>query len=312
MLQAARANLIVSVMKISAIDLGSNAARMIVAEWQGDRFEILKKYRIPLRLGTDVFHDGKISEATLKLAEKSFQDFSEINKKMKVMKCRAVATSAAREAGNKQEFLSRIKASSNINLELIDGNLEAKLIFDAVKHHVDLRRKQALLIDVGGGSVEITHSDKGQIKSTRSFPLGTVRLLEHLHKRNMTEANIRIVLGDLLKPVVDFFDQNLSGLALDFAVGTGGNMECMARLKSQLLLEVANESLLASDLGKLLEKLLLIPISNRVTQFGLREDRADVIVPAIAVVEAILRQAGIDKMLVPGIGLRDGLLYSMI
>ena len=89
-------------------------------------------------------------------------------------------------------------------------------------------------------------------------------------------------------------------------------MECMARLKSQLLLEVANESLLASDLGKLLEKLLLIPISNRVTQFGLREDRADVIVPAIAVVEAILRQAGIDKMLVPGIGLRDGLLYSMI
>ena len=299
-------------MRISAIDLGSNAVRMIVAEWQGDRFEVLKKYRIPLRLGTDVFHDGKISEPTLKLAEKCFQDFSDINKKMKVVKCRAVATSATREAGNKQEFLQRIKSNTNINLEIIDGTAEAKLIFEAVKHHVDLRRKQVLLIDVGGGSVEITHSDKGVVKSTQSFPLGTVRLLEHLQNRKMNEANIRIVLGDLLKPVVEFFDKHLSGLAMDFAVGTGGNMECMARLKAQLLLEVANESLLASELGKILEKLLLIPIRNRVTQFGLREDRADVIVPATAVVEAILRQAGVDKMLVPGVGLRDGLLYSMI
>ena len=299
-------------MRISAIDLGSNAVRMIVAEWQGDRFEVLKKYRIPLRLGTDVFHDGKISEPTLQQAEKSFQEFSEINRKMKVLKCRAVATSATREAGNKQDFLQRIKANTNINLEIIDGTVEAQLIFEAVKHHVDLRRKQVLLVDVGGGSVEITHSDKGTVRSTQSFPLGTVRLLEHLHKRKMSEANIRIVLGDLLKPVVEFFDKNLSGLAMDFAVGTGGNMECMARLKAQLLLESANESLLVSELGKILEKLLLIPIRNRITHFGLREDRADVIVPATAVVEAILRQAGIDKMLVPGVGLRDGLLYSMI
>ena len=299
-------------MRISAIDLGSNAVRMIVAEWQDDRFEILKKYRIPLRLGTDVFHDGKISESTLKLAEKSFQDFSDINKKMKVVKCRAVATSATREASNKQEFLNRIRSNSQINLEIIDGMTEAKLIFDAVKHHADLRRKQVLLIDVGGGSVEITHSDRGQIKCSQSFPLGTVRLLEQLQRRKMTEANIRIVLGDLLQPVVEFFDKNLNGLALDFAVGTGGNLECMARLKTQVLMEVANESLLAIDLGNIFEKLLTIPIKNRVTQLGLREDRADVIVPAIAVVEAILRQAGIDKMLVPGVGLRDGLLYSMI
>jgi exopolyphosphatase / guanosine-5'-triphosphate,3'-diphosphate pyrophosphatase len=299
-------------MRISAIDLGSNAVRMIVAEWTGDRFEILKKYRTPLRLGTDVFHDGKISEGTLKFAEKCFQDFAAINKKMKVIKCRAVATSATREASNKQEFLNRVKAKTQIQLEVIDGVSEANIIFEAVKHHVDLRKKQSLLIDVGGGSVEITHSDKGQIKSTQSFPLGTVRLLEQLQKRKMTEHHIRIAIGDILAPVVEFFDENLSGLALDFAVGTGGNMECMARLKTELLYEVANESLLTSELSKILEKLLLIPIENRVSQYGLREDRADVIVPAIAVVEAILRQAGVDKMLVPGVGLRDGLLYSMI
>jgi exopolyphosphatase/guanosine-5'-triphosphate,3'-diphosphate pyrophosphatase len=299
-------------MRISAIDLGSNAVRMIVAEWQGDRFEILKKYRVPLRLGTDVFHDGKISTTTLKLAEKSFQDFAEVNKKMKVMRCRAVATSATREAGNKLEFLQKIKASSDISLEVIDGILEANLIFEAVKHHVDLRRKQVLLIDVGGGSVEITHSDRGHIRSTQSFPLGTVRMLEHLQNRKMHESNIRIVLGDHLRPVVEFFEKNLSGTALDFAVGTGGNMECMARLKAMLLMDVANESLLTSELGKILEKLLTIPIRNRISQYGLRDDRADVIVPATAVVEAVLRQAGVDKILVPGVGLRDGLLYSMI
>lgn len=299
-------------MRISAIDLGSNAVRMIVAEWQGDRFEILKKYRIPLRLGTDVFHDGKISDATLKIAEKSFQDFAEINRKMKVLKCRAVGTSASREAKNKADFLSKIKSASDINLELIDGTQEAKLIFEAVKHHVDLRRKHVLLIDVGGGSVELTHCERGLIKSTESFPLGTVRLLEHLKNRKMSEAHIRIVLGDLLKPVVEYIDKNLGGFALDFAVGTGGNMECMARLKTQLLMEVANESILASELGKILEKLLQIPIRNRITHLGLREDRADVIVPASAVVEAVLRQASVDKMLVPGVGLRDGLLYSMI
>ena len=128
----------------------------------------------------------------------------------------------------------------------------------------------------------------------------------------MSEAHIRIVLGDLLKPVVEYIDKNLGGFALDFAVGTGGNMECMARLKTQLLMEVANESILASELGKILEKLLQIPIRNRITHLGLREDRADVIVPASAVVEAVLRQASVDKMLVPGVGLRDGLLYSMI
>lgn len=285
---------------------------MIVAEWQGNRFEILKKYRIPLRLGTDVFHEGKISQPTLKLAEKCFQDFSVINKKMKVIRCRAVATSATREARNKSDFIKQVKASSGIDLEIINGTIEAQLIFEAVKHHVDLSRKQVLLVDVGGGSVEITHSDKGRIKSTESFPLGTVRLLEHLEKRGMNEAHIRIVLGDLLKPMVEYLDKNLSGLALDFAVGTGGNMECMARLKNQLLLEIANESVLTSELGEILERLLLIPIKNRMTRYGLREDRADVIVPATAVVETILRQAGVDKMLVPGVGLRDGLLYSMI
>lgn len=299
-------------MRISAIDLGSNAVRMMVAEWQGERFETLKKYRVPLRLGGDVFHTGKISESTLKKAGECFQEFSVINKKMQVLKCRAIATSATREAQNRSELLNVVKETSGIHLEIIDGNLEARLIFEAVKNHVNLKRKQALLIDVGGGSVEITHCNQGKIQNTQSFPLGTVRLLEHLSHRKMSESHIRIVLGDLLTPVVDFFDKKLSGIAFDIAVGTGGNLECMARLKTQILQDFSNESVLTQELGLIFDQLLKIPVRDRIQTFGLREDRADVIVPATAVVESILRQAGVDKIVIPGVGLRDGILYSMI
>lgn len=299
-------------MRLSAIDLGSNAARMIVAEWLDNRFEILKKYRTPLRLGTDVFKNGIISEETLIKAEECFQEFSEVNKKMSVTKCRAVATSATREAKNRDHFLSRIHKASGINLEIIDGKLEAQLVFQAVHHQMNLHKKNALLIDVGGGSVEITFSEKGMIKKTSSFPLGTVRILQHLKERKMREAHIRIALGDLIRPVVDFFDRQLSGVAFDMAVGTGGNLECMAKLKTQLLFDVANESLLTNELGTIYEKLLRIPIRDRIDFLDMRPDRADVIVPATAVVELILRQAGIDKIAVPGVGLRNGLLHSMV
>lgn len=299
-------------MRISAIDLGSNAVRMMVAEWQGDRFEPLKKYRLPLRLGGDVFHTGVISPMTLEKTRSSFQEFAEINKRMKVVRCRAMATSAAREARNKNELVAEIKKGSGIELEIIDGQLEAKLIFEAVRHHIDLKKRQILLIDVGGGSVEITHSDQGRVKVSKSFPIGTVRLLEHMKNRKMSEAHIRIILGDQLKAVAEYFDQHLNGIAFDFAVGTGGNLECMAKLKTQLLMDSANEFVLTQELGQIFEQLLEIPHKSRIQHLGMRVDRADVIVPACAAVEAILRQAGIDKITIPGVGLRDGILYSMI
>ncbi len=299
-------------MRLSAIDQGSNAVRMIVAEWHGDRFEILKKYRVPLRLGADVFDKGEISPPTIKKAEECYKDFAEINHKMNVVKCRAVATSASREAKNRDQFLKVIKVSTGIDLEVIDGLKEAELVFEAVKHQVNLKQKNALLIDVGGGSVEVTFVHKGQIHQSQSFPLGTLRLLQHLRSRKMSESHIRIALGDLMRPVVDFFDRELSGVAFDLSVGTGGNLESMARLKTQLLFDLANESVLTNELQSIFDKLIQIPLQDRIEFLELRADRADVIVPATAVVEMILRQAGIDKISIPGVGLRDGLLYSMI
>jgi exopolyphosphatase/guanosine-5'-triphosphate,3'-diphosphate pyrophosphatase len=298
--------------RLSAIDQGSNAVRMIVAEWHGDRFEILKKYRVPLRLGADVFDKGEISPPTIKKAEECYKDFAEINHKMNVVKCRAVATSASREAKNRDQFLKVIKVSTGIDLEVIDGLKEAELVFEAVKHQVNLKQKNALLIDVGGGSVEVTFVHKGQIHQSQSFPLGTLRLLQHLRSRKMSESHIRIALGDLMRPVVDFFDRELSGVAFDLSVGTGGNLESMARLKTQLLFDLANESVLTNELQSIFDKLIQIPLQDRIEFLELRADRADVIVPATAVVEMILRQAGIDKISIPGVGLRDGLLYSMI
>ena len=300
------------VMRISAIDVGSNAVRMMIAEWEKDRFSVLKKYRMPLRLGADVFHGGEISPSTLEKAVHCFQEFAEINQKMKVLRCRAVATSATREAKNRQTLLDLIKRNSGLSLEIIGGIEEAKLIFTAVKHHVNLRHKKTLLIDLGGGSVEITVSESGALQTSQSFPLGTVRILEILKSRKMTEHHIRMIMGEILSPVVKYFDQELSGHSFDIAVGTGGNLECMARLKTQLLGEISNESILTHELSMISEKLLSLSLRDRIQKLSLREDRADVIVPATSVVEAILRQAGVDRILIPGVGLRDGVLYSMI
>jgi exopolyphosphatase / guanosine-5'-triphosphate,3'-diphosphate pyrophosphatase len=299
-------------MKLSAIDLGSNALRMMVSEFKNGRFYQLKKYRIPLRLGTDVFNQGFISESHIKLAEKGFQDFSKINEKMKIIKCRAVATSATREAKNGPELVDRIFKASGIKLELIDGISEAQLLFSAVKNHVDLKHIQVLLIDIGGGSVEITHVDKGIVKNSQSFLLGTVRILDQLKKRKMSEHHVRLVIGDLMQPLVEFFNQSIQGISLDYAIGTGGNFESMSRLKSQLLLDPSNEYILVSEIEKILEKLSKIPIKKRIEELGIRPDRADVIIPATVLVETLLRQAGLEKVRVPGVGLREGILYSLI
>jgi exopolyphosphatase/guanosine-5'-triphosphate,3'-diphosphate pyrophosphatase len=297
---------------VSAIDIGSNAIRMILAELDSGQIRPLKKFRAAVRLGADVFRQGFISEQTLGLAEETFIHLAHLNKKYDVRHCRAVATSATREAQNKQEFVERIEKISNIKLEIIDSSEEAQLIFSAVKHEVPLENKNVLLIDVGGGSVELTHVDNGQLIVTQSFPLGTVRLLEALHKKKMTETHFKIILGDHLNSLDMFIQKNLSSLNLEFAIGTGGNLECMSRLKLDLLKKTPNTYCTLDELNEISEQLFATSTKDRIEKWHLRPDRADVIVPAVLVVKIILRQCSLQKILTPGVGLRDGILWSML
>ncbi len=296
-------------MRISAIDIGSNAMRMIIGEVVLHRVYVIKKVRASVRLGHDVFLDGKISEQTLSQAQKALKEFSSLNKKFKVRKCLAVGTSALREAKNRQEFVKKVFGKSRIRVSIINGTKEAGLIFKAVAQEVDLTDKKVALIDIGGGSVEVTICRGEKIVSTQSFPLGTVRLLETLNKQHLSEDELPAVIKKLTGPLLKFMRKNQKG-QLDFAVGTGGNLEAMARLKTYLLKKTPNTFLTLKELEALTKILRRYTVKQRILKLGLRPDRADVIIPAIMVVKTILRQSGADRLVIPCVGLRDGLLTS--
>lgn len=297
--------------RFSAIDIGSNAIRMIVGEVVDHKVEVLKKIRAPLRLGHDVFMDGRISDKTLMEAEEVFRSFAMMNKKYRVKKCRAVATSALREAQNRNEFVRKMAKSSRIKVEVINGTTEAEIIFAAINREVDLTGKQAALIDIGGGSVEVTICQNEKVTSSKSFPAGTVRLIESLNKRRLNENHIDKVLHQFLAPMKQHLDKKARDINFDFAVGTGGNLEAMARLKIQLLKRTPNTNLTLDELVDITRILRGYSIQQRIEKLELRPDRADVIIPALLIVKTIMRQLHINKLMIPGVGLRDGLLWSI-
>lgn len=303
---------------ISAIDIGSNGIRMIISEVIYDsstKTQILKeikKIRSPIRLGKEVFLDKPISQQTINESIETFEHFRNINQKYKVLNCRCVATSALREASNKQEFIDKVSKKSGIKIEIIDGQEEARLIYQAVSREVELKNKRCVLIDVGGGSVEVTLSDNSKMLQTESFPMGTVRILDQLIKRKLEEANLKVIVGDYIRPVFNFIDKNKFQQNIDFAIGTGGNLECMARLKWDLLNKSSNTFITLSELIEIYEKLAIIPIKDRIEKLNLRPDRADVILPALYIVKMILRQCDANRIFIPRVGLRNGILWSMI
>jgi exopolyphosphatase/guanosine-5'-triphosphate,3'-diphosphate pyrophosphatase len=223
-----------------------------------------------------------------------------------------VGTSALREATNGKAFVELIRRKSGIRIDLIDGVEEARLIYQAVKREINLDGHRALLIDIGGGSLELTISDRGMMNATHSFPIGTVRTLELLKKKNLSEANLGVIMGEYLGPLSHFIETHSPGQTFDFAAGTGGNIEALGRLKPILLQNSTRTFVSYAEINKIVEKLEKMSIKDRIEKLGLRPDRADVIVPAAVVIQTVMRQAGVDKLLIPYVGLKDGLLWSLI
>jgi exopolyphosphatase/guanosine-5'-triphosphate,3'-diphosphate pyrophosphatase len=295
----------------AAIDIGSNAIRMVIAKQTLSGLQLLKKYRFPIRLGADVFKEGKISAKNMKLSARTFRKFKELTRKFKVKEIRAVGTSALREAKNGKAFIELIRRKSDIRIEIIDGVEEARIIHQAVRREINLDNRHALLIDIGGGSVELTYTENGMMSSTQSFPFGTVRTLEMMKKRRLTEERLQLVIGEYLEPLMHFIHSQAPGRPLDFAVGTGGNLETLGKLKPYLLKNPNRTFLTFRELGEIIEKLQKTSLKDRIEKMKMRPDRADVILPAALVVQAILRQADLDKLLIPQVGLKDGLIWSL-
>lgn len=301
-------------MNLAAIDIGSNAIRLIIARnIENQHYEVVHKYRAAVRLGADVFDTGKISKKSLTRAIQTFKAFKQILAQHKITVYRAVATSALREASNRDQVIEQISKKSGLRIDVIDGLQEAQFIFSAVQNQINLVPYHVLLLDIGGGSVELTFALNGRPVATKSFPLGTVRLLQKLKKRKMKETDIPFLLIDSIPEIQNFIAANRSSdTPLLYAIGTGGNLEAMGKLKMELLRKHPSSYLTLEELDRLIERVRKVPTKQRPSKLKLRPDRADVIMPAMLLTKLLMLQSGVQKLVIPYVGLKDGLLSSLI
>ena len=296
---------------ISAIDVGSNAMRMVVGEvdetWQ---VRPIENIRLPVRLGQDVFDRGYLEEKTIQQTEEVFLRFRQMAENHNIHQLRAVATSAAREAANSDLLVDRVFRTSGIELEIISGEEEARLIHAAVAHVLNLKNKRTLLIDIGGGSVEVTLSSGRNIISTDSYDMGTVRLLQKLNGSKSKHP-----LGDLVREYVEAaryrIEQDLGDRKIQICAGTGGNVEEIGRLRQKLFKAESDHFITLEELEKLIERLERMTYEQRMNKLKLRADRADVILPASIVLHLIAREAGVKQIMIPNVGLKDGILLDI-
>ena len=299
---------------LAAIDVGSNAIRFVVAMIGDDRrLRLIKTLRAPVRLGRDVFKTGFIEKGTAKEAVAAFLQFKKNITKYKVRYVKAVATSATREAANRREFVEFVALKSGIHLCLVNGDDEALLIHRMLAEHFRFQGKRSLIMDIGGGSVELVFANSGQLRLVRSFPLGTVRLLNDL--KNVEPAQQVEQLEKWVHRAAPQFRRAVQDAGFDrpvnMFIGTGGNIEALGRLRKTLLRRKETNFLEASELNSLIQKLESLSYRERVQKLELRKDRADVIVPAAVVLREVMAMARARRVLIPGLGLKDAILADM-
>ena len=284
-------------MRIAAIDIGSNAARLLINEVTETKkgkpeFTKLNLLRIPLRLGMDVFTKGEIGPERKTMILDSMRIFSDLMKIYKVEHYRACATSAMRDAKNGPEIIKEVQESSGIDIEIISGDEEASLVFE---NHIaeGLDKNFAYLyIDVGGGSTELNFFENGKKKYEKSFNIGTIRLLNGLVK------------DDQWKEMKEEIRKNINSNHPILAIGSGGNINkifSMSKTKD-------GKPMSTAFLKKYYKEMNGLTVAERMTQFNLREDRADVLVPALEIYNSIMNWSDIDKIFVPKISVADGLI----
>jgi exopolyphosphatase/guanosine-5'-triphosphate,3'-diphosphate pyrophosphatase len=297
---------------IAAIDVGSNAMRMVVGRIVYDgKVEVVENLRLPVRLGQDAFTTGILNEETARRALDAFAHFRKIADDHKVEKIRAIATSAMREMINGDLLIDRIARATGIVVETISGEEEARLIHLAVAQAVNLKNKHALVIDIGGGSVEVTLSQNGSILSTESYNMGTVRLLEKLNGEKNSAMPFHKLVREYAEAARHRIDREIGSKKIDICVGTGGNIEEMGNLRQKLFKRDSDRAITLEELDKLVETLSRMKVEERMRRLKLKPDRADVILPASIVLQIIAREAKIKEVTIPNVGLKDGVLWDM-
>ncbi len=300
---------------ISAIDVGSNAIRMAVgrvnaAQDKRDvQVDVIENIRIPVRLGQDVFSKGHIGEASMLAALDAFMRFQKISTEYDAKKIRAVATSAMREAENGNLLIERILRRTGIQVEIISGEEEARLVHLAVGKVISLAGKKTILIDIGGGSIEVVVSKGNKVLTTESYDMGTVRLLQNLEDRSVDD--FRMLLNEYTESTRRHIKRELGKLKLDLCIGTGGSIQELGNLRKKVLKRATSDRITVNELEMLDEIISKMTVEQRIKKLGLNPDRADVIVPAIMVLRMIARETHVKEIQIPGVGLKDGILWEM-
>lgn len=287
-------------MKLAAIDIGSNAARLLITEVSTDKnnkasFTKLSLVRVPLRLGFDVFDSGKISDHKINLLLLTMKGFLNLTQAFEVKRMKACATSAMRDAANTPEIISRVKRETNIEIEVISGGDEASLVFENhIAENLD-KEHSYLYIDVGGGSTELTFFNNSEMVFKDSFNIGTIRLL----KNQVDDAT-----WDEMKSTIK---TKTKGFKTVTAIGSGGNINKVFSISKRK----DGKPLTLDLLRDYYKELSNVSLQDRINVYKLKEDRADVIVPALKIYTNTMRWAGATEIYVPKIGLADGLVQHL-
>lgn len=287
-------------MKLAAIDIGSNAARLLITEVTTGKdhepvFNKLNLIRVPLRLGFEVFESGVISKEKTGMLLQTMKAFKHLINAYGVSHIKACATSAMRDAKNSNDLIRKVKLETDIAIEVITGDMEAGLVFE--NHIAETLDKDHsyMYIDVGGGSTELSFFSNGVLIFKESFNIGTIRLLQ-----NQVNDKTWEVMKEVIKTVT-------RGQKEVVAIGSGGNINKVFSMSKR-----KDGKPLTLDLLKDYHKeLSSVNLEERIRLYSLRSDRADVIVPALLIYINAMRWAGANEMYVPKIGLVDGLVRHM-
>lgn len=285
----------------AAIDIGSNAVRLLIKEIKEEQgnahFSKVLMLRVPLRMGFDVFDIGKISEKKEKNMIRLMKAFRHLMKIYDVKHCRACATSAMRDAKNGMDIIKQIEKKTGVHIDIIDGQEEAKIIYNNHVEHMEDQKGNYMYVDVGGGSTEINLLSEGQLVCSRSYNIGTVRMLNNAVKDSEWER----LKNDLAELAKSYPQTNI--------IGSGGNINKLYRLadkknKKKMTMQV-------SVLQELHTRLKALSLEERMEQFGMKPDRADVIIPAGEIFLTIANIIGASYIHVPVIGLSDGIIDEL-
>ncbi|MBI5852653.1 MAG: Ppx/GppA family phosphatase [Planctomycetes bacterium] len=306
--------------RLAVVDVGSNAVRTTIAEFAGagsGEVAVIEAHREPVRLGGDVFLTGRVSPQKLDELVVVLTRFRERCDALGVGRIACIATAAVRDAANRDELVARVRDATGLEVRVVSPSEEARLLTTAVKKKVDLAKGRSLLVDLGGGSVEVSIVEDGELVHSDSYRLGALRVLQALEggRAAATGKTFLDLVDEYVRSLDDRIRDHLGDDPFDRYVATGGNVDSIADLlarESRVTRRDGVDACRLDDVRDLTARLAALGFQERMQTYALRPDRADTILQAAVVYYRLGRIARVDTVLVPRVGMRDGLLEELV